>query len=77
MYVLDKFYLYVQAMELSLGDTVTFSTLYPEGKLIIRYTKNSSESPSNHLPRAAITSTSRVRDANESLNAKLDIMAPQ
>nr|GEY26504.1 reverse transcriptase domain-containing protein [Tanacetum cinerariifolium] len=53
------------------------SLLYLEGKLIIGYIKNSSESSSNHLPRAAITSTSRVRDANESLNAKSDIMAPR
>nr|GEU55132.1 B3 domain-containing transcription repressor VAL2 isoform X1 [Tanacetum cinerariifolium] len=62
MYFLDEFYLYAQVMELSLGDTVTFSRLDPEGKLIIGYRKNSSESPSNHLPRAAIASTSRVRD---------------
>nr|GFB47827.1 hypothetical protein [Tanacetum cinerariifolium]GFB48861.1 hypothetical protein [Tanacetum cinerariifolium] len=51
--------------------------LYPEGKLIIGYTKNLSESPSDHLPRVAITSLSRVRDANESPNAESDIMAPR
>ncbi|PWA74435.1 VP1/ABI3-like 3 [Artemisia annua] len=62
MYVLDEFYLYVQAMELSLGDTVTFSRLDPERKLVIGYRKNSSESPSNHFSSAAIASTSRVRN---------------
>ncbi|GKE03990.1 B3 domain-containing protein [Tanacetum coccineum] len=62
MHVLDEFYLYAQDMELSLGDTVTFSRLDPEGKLILGCRKNSSESPSNHLPRVAIPSTSRVRD---------------
>nr|GEU55133.1 hypothetical protein [Tanacetum cinerariifolium] len=62
MYFLDEFYVYAQVIELSLGDTVTFSRLDPEGKLIIGYRKNSSESSSNHMPRAAIASTSRVRD---------------
>ncbi|GJS02335.1 B3 domain-containing transcription repressor VAL2 isoform X1 [Tanacetum coccineum] len=77
MYVLDEFYLYVEAMELSVGDTVTFSRLDPERKLIIGYRKNSSELSSNHLPRAAIASTSRVRDENESPNVNPYIMAPR
>ncbi|GJZ00115.1 hypothetical protein Tco_0517544 [Tanacetum coccineum] len=76
MHVLDEFYLYAQDMELSLGDTVTFSRLDPERKLIIRYRKNSSESPTNRLPRAVIASTSRLRDENESPSVESDIRAP-
>ncbi|KAD5960682.1 hypothetical protein E3N88_12154 [Mikania micrantha] len=62
MYVLEGFEPYKKSMKLVEGDTVTFSRLDPEGKLVIGNRKVlSPSSQDGHLPKAKSTSTSNHR----------------
>lgn len=56
MYVLEGVTPCIQSMQLQAGDTVTFSRLEPEGKLVMGFRKASPSSPSYH-----VNETSSVR----------------
>ncbi|CAH1448413.1 unnamed protein product [Lactuca virosa] len=49
MYVLEGVTPCIQSMQLQAGDTVTFSRLEPEGKLVMGFRKASPSSPSYHV----------------------------
>ncbi|XLS66352.1 hypothetical protein HN51_026326 [Arachis hypogaea] len=55
MYVLEGVTPCIQSMQLQVGDTVTFSRLEPEGRLVMGFRKASNATPSDQIPKYDIS----------------------
>ncbi|GJZ02725.1 B3 domain-containing protein-like protein, partial [Tanacetum coccineum] len=70
MYVLEGFAPFVRSMQLQAGDTVTFSRLEPEGKLVMGFRKVSLASPWDLGDETTSTSHSTHEESKDSIAFK-------